>query len=1235
MHNTFNVLDSRQDVQRNYLLEASAGTGKTFSIENIVVRLLIEGDNPLSLEQILVVTFTRAATRDLKMRIRANIERALSFFQSPDSHTSAPDYLHVYSEKGDEAVLIAKRRLEQALFCFDQGQIFTIHGFCSRMLRENVFEGNLGVDAIASEEMSFDTDVIAIIRNFFRTELRPDCYSTVQLSIILDEYGSNTEKLEEALSKVIKSNIEIESLHDFSHHFARFKQVINKIKSNHLLTSKNILADFSLQAPAYEKLCDRSKNIKTDVLDKVERFARLFDQEDWQTSDFDQLLKDGLFLVEAFDPKRRLKTGKVPSTGQLHHPDLVDNLRKELFPLVEEARNPWTIFARMAHGCQLMLRKHALEEEKLGFDDLLQRMRQGLNNPLFVERVRQRYKAAIIDEFQDTDPVQWEVFRILFMTEDHLWGNLYLVGDPKQSIYAFRQADIYTYLAAADALGSDNHASLNTNYRSQPSLVYALNALFAEEAAPGLIALPRIDKVLEYQAVKPSYGISEKLFSDSLGSVHFCIAMASDGEKAKLPIEELEKECILPFMAQEIARMHVKDGMHFNQFAVLVSDRFQAQRVATFFKEQLIPSVVQRAANLAVAVALPAMRELLQAVLYSRQGSALKTALGGRIIGWTHTEIRTLENSSILENVLAKFNALRKILLTDGFAAFFHHLLQSQWHETSDTVAQRLLSQEGGADLYDDLYQIACLLMEEEQNKRSSPEALIALLDDLSSLDISDDPRLKRISDNSIDAVNILTLHSSKGLEFDVVFAPGLITRTRAPGGLLPIQDDQGVLQLRVIADKEALLYRKHCQELDAEKIRQLYVAMTRAKYRLYVPVVLGPGCKAPELGCASPMELFLARLGQPKIEQDVLYERIHGYDGKILCQFIDGIAPEIKATYCVLERNPVLDTVKVRDIGSAQLIPPEKVFVPGGQQYMYSFTALTSKSGGRGIVGIHGELNPPHDFQAEIKTQHTLPSGSEVGNILHELLETISFESVQKASSSEEILPLVQSRIKGTDFSTWGSVIAQVIYQTLKLPLRLYQPLVENSHFDSAKAAGLNDRKSPHNSNIGQLTIVQPRKLSHCRNGNFQLEAGINEVGGNEIRLCDLPQSSRYHEMEFLYPSNGLPRLEELELSDGFLKGVIDLLFVHEGKYYILDWKSNWLGPSTEFYERRHMEQAMQDHQYFLQASVYTIALKRYLRLVDSRPFEEIFGGALYIFLRGIDERQENGVNGVLHFMS
>lgn len=1093
---TFNVLDRHLDVHRHYLLEASAGTGKTFSIENIVVRLLIE-EPALPLEKILVVTYTRAATRDLKIRIRANIEKSLDLLKNSSENTI--DYLQAIVES--DRVETAVRRLEDALFCFDRAQIFTIHGFCARMLRDYVFEGDCGLDMMGSDEGLPNTELLRVIKDFFRTEVRPEVYSSAQLGVVLSAHKGKLENLESAILRVVKSGNQIYKSPGFAHYFEQFLNVMKQLKYRPDL----LLEDFHALSSSFKLL----KIDASERTGRLERFVALFHKKNWESSDLDQLIRDGLYYVEALDPSLIKVKAKPPGRDILHYPDAVDQFKRSLYPIVQEARHYGVIFSRLCHDCQQLVQRFLKEEEKVRPDDFLQHMLEGLQNPQFVEKVRGKYQAAIIDEFQDTDPIQWETFKKLFLNS----GYLYLVGDPKQSIYAFRQADIYTYLSAAESLGADHRASLDTNYRSVPSLIQSLNALFS---IPGLIALPKMNTALPYPEVKASETAKEKTFSDDRGSLHFFVA-ESDHPK-KLNLVEMEIHYFFPFIVQEIMRLHDKDGVAFHQFAILVRDRAQANRMATYLKERKIPATLQKNSSLAESAALPSMKELIKAVLHPRNESCLKTVLGNQIFGWTHDHIRSLEyDRSKHEKLLAQFYEWRRLLFDSGFAGFYASLMP--------TVAPGILIQQEGLAFYEDFSQIAELLME-EQSKAAQvfPERLLEFLEEFDIKERNEEEGIKRRIDPDKKAIQIQTLHSSKGLEYDIVFSLGLINRNKGTDDLIP--DENRVL--RPVVDENSSFYRKYCDEIDAEKMRQFYVAMTRAKNRLYVPAVLGvtPGMD----GTASPMELYMEKLGKP------------------LYQFLE----ETKISYSRLDEQ-VMPVDKVQGRDTVSLVQPKVVRVPGSPLFVHSFTHLAK----RVALDGYSTNGVPHDFDVQDKTAFNLPSGSQTGIILHEILEEISFDMLH------EIPSVVAERLAGTEFMGWEIVFEQIVSRALQ--------------------AVLHDKE---------------RRFS----------------------LCEVDPTKMYKEIEFLYPVEG-----------NLIKGVMDLIFEHQGKYYLLDWKSNWLGPSSECYAKEGMEAAMQEHDYYLQGSLYAEALKRFLHIVDDREFDECFGGIFYLFLRGIDGEARTGV---LHFL-
>lgn len=1012
----FNVLERALPLNQNYLLEASAGTGKTFSIEHLVVRLIIAGE---AIEKLLVVTFTRAATRDLKIRIRKNIQTVLWHISRGHS-----PFDYVQEIVGSQA---AQKRLETALLCFDQAQINTIHGFCLRMLKEYGFAANVRVDLPDEENSVPVSEVMQLIRDFLRTDFTVEKYGAAALKLLMGE------SLEEDLYHYAVEKKEIEKQHTYQEAFQLFCERARQLKNEGLTT------DYLLEAAShYKDISNRKRELKPEIRVKLEKLGEL--------DDFEFLIEDQL---QAFkNPKKE------------EEPPLIRRLKELMFPLIHKN----VLLARVAGDCQQKFYRYLEREEKYRCDDLLTMMKKALCHPPFKELLQKQYSAGIIDEFQDTDATQWEIFRSLFLQEGH---RLYLVGDPKQSIYAFRQADIYTYLQAAKDLG--HMASLTTNYRSHPPLIAALNTLFSK---PGFLQLPKSGECLTYREISPAPEAQEFRFKDKLGSVHFAFG---------------EEEQFFPFIVQEIERLVKEDGFHYAQFAVLVSDRFQAERLMTVLRKWKIPAVNQKQSSLLDLPAYPAMKELLRAALSPKDLSLVKQALGGNIFGWTHEEIKTLDPLVALQ----LFHDLHQKLMEEGFAPFFKAVM-------GGSLAERMVARVDGDQLYYDIYKIAEILIE----SRAAGEKLLQVLEQLKTTDDEEMLQIRRAQDK--DAVRVMTIHSSKGLEFDIVFAPGLMKCKKIDEPFIPVEG-----KLRPVIDQTSPEYEAYCREMNAEKMRLLYVALTRAKYRVYVPAELP---LSEDIRKMAPSDLFLH-----------YHYPAEGHG--ITLSTLDG---DYKLSEAESETQPDLQ-------------PPEKV------QFDFPLKQITSFS----ALARHAVLNneaAPKDFASSIKTPHTLPAGSETGNLLHTILEKIPLAQAFQWQRPEDFHPYITPFLERTPYREWRDVIAQMICSAFHTPL------------------------------MGQFA------------------------------LSEIEPSDTYREIEFLYKGAT------------HVKGFMDLVFRHRGKYYILDWKSNWL----EHYTPPFLAKAMVENDYLLQGRIYAQALQKYLALVEKRPFEEIFGGAIYIFLRG---------TGVYHF--
>ena len=441
-------------------------------------------------------------------------------------------------------------------------------------------------------------------------------------------------------------------------------------------------------------------------------------------------------------------------------------------------------------------------------------------------------------------------------------------------------------------------------------------------------------------------------------------------------------------------------------------------------------------------------------------------------------------------------------------------------------------------------------MIEHQFEEWNSPEGIIPFLDQLPQWDDDNDERVVRLEDPAQEGVKILTLHYSKGLEFDVVFALGLIQRDRRVEELIPIERDGSIVLTPLSpGDPEAIKFHA---ENDSEKMRQLYVVMTRAKYQLYVPVDLGGMLGEIPVGSASPIDLFLRKFG-PSPTKDFI-------------RFLDEKGSQHSISYSLHQMVESLSTMKDSE-APISLTPPSHVVVNHPTLIITSFTGLSRRH--HTVSEISVDFSPPHDFESARMNVHTLPTSSITGVMIHAVMEKINFERWKGINDPFEALPMISPFVLNSSFKRWEIVLSELVFKALKTDL------------------------------------------------------GI----GSSFCLADLTPTQIYREIPFMFPYSDALQLEEMNCNQGLIKGVIDLIFMHEGKYYIVDWKSNWLGPSLENYQQDHLLTAMNDNAYFLQSTIYAEALKRYLKLVDPRPFEECFGGSLYLFMRGMQPGLPSGI--------
>lgn len=1037
----FDVLDPEQEIQKSVLLEASAGTGKTFSIEHLVVRFILGGleQGPVHLGELLIVTFTRKATSDLKRRIRSSIEAALDILQSGSSE--GPGYLF----QCDRARGI--RRLQNALFSFDSHQVFTIHGFCGMVLRELSFNSDIAMHADISDAFPNESQILEVIYDFFRLELTPSLLSLEELSHVMRSVRHDPERLAKQLLKMINDEVD-DSCVDLEDLQERFISLLKQMSAYELV-------EFAKQRLG---AVNRSGEVKAELQRDIERLLL--------TKSISSLLYSDWALANHFG--NRLKKGgkELPEEA------------RGFFEKCRRAQSPTTTLSKIAARLKIVIEKHKHHHEWIFPDDLLKQMKKACQTQEISDVLRNRYRVCIIDEFQDTDPDQWEIFDSLFLHEAYS-GTVYLVGDPKQSIYRFRGADVYTYLKAGERLGLQSRYSLSVNYRSCPQLVHALNGLFAK----GVIELPKMGHTMSIPAV--SVGSDLPGIEDGKGALSILVC-ESDKKLGERQLKSIENTCILS-VVNEIVRLNCNHQVPFSDIAILVRHRFQAERVMEALIAQKVPATSRRSGSLLESKAYDALIVLLKTMAAVHNLSEVRKLLISPIFSGSDALILQFneayrEADDLAVTVMQLLLSWRSTLNEKGVAALFRKVLASRSPFSNENILSGLLGREEGRQLYADFEQLIEHLAVHETQARPSVEGLIRYLENLSP-----DEALERRFDSDADAVQVLTLHASKGLEFDVVIPLGLMSRVRV---------EQGLEHAEV-------------EEQDAEKLRLFYVGMTRAKRRVILPVPLGdPGpYKAGTTSC---------------LEQ---YIRSAGFDVKRLYTDFLGWAKMLPETTISFVKDETRLHAKKKE---GKLVErPTGLSIPLESTSIDSFSSLCSKQ------HYARQLGP--------LPENTMPRGARVGTILHQILALLPAKLIRDLDPiavTEFCRPFLQR----TELEDYLEDVVSLVLNTFSTPF--------SDHF--------------------------------C--------------------LGDVDFAKAFRERPFFYKS-----------VRGYVQGVIDLVFEHEGLIYLLDWKSNWLPRYTD----EDLRQVISEEQYDLQAEIYSEAVQRYLRLFPGSRF----GGCYTLFLRGYKE--------------
>ena len=1130
------------------LIEASAGTGKTFTIAALYLRLLLglggEAAYPraISVEELLVVTFTEAATEELRGRIRSNIhELRIACLRGESDNPLYSALLAEIADKDDAAktLLLAERQMDEAA-------VFTIHGFCQRMLSLNAFEsGMLFEQQLIEDESRLRYQACA---DFWRRH----CYPlTRDIAAVIHDVWKGPRDLLKSLDRWLQGEApQLKSPPAPNETLAeRHQQIIARIDSLKQQWREQV---GEIEGVLENSGLDRRKFNRGNQgkwMEKVNAWA--------QEETLSYQLPDALekfaqsFLLE------RTKAGGEPPVHPLF--SAVESLLASSLTLTD------LVLARAMVEIRDAVAREKRRRGELGFDDMLSRLDEALrgdSGEALASAIRQRFPVAMIDEFQDTDPQQYRIFRRIWRQQPET--ALLLIGDPKQAIYAFRGADIFTYMKARGDVAA--HYTLDTNWRSSPGMVGSVNRLFSLSDNPFMFhEIP----FLPVKAAAKNKGLRFTVDAADVPAMNVWL----------MPGDTVGSGDYQTFMAQ-LCATQIRDWLSAGQqgrallwrgetsrpvqasdITVLVRNRLEAAQVREALQTLGIPSVyLSNRDSVFETLEAQELLWLLQAVLSPEREKTLRSALATSMFGLTALDIENLnQDEQAWDALVEEFSEYRQIWRQRGVMPMLRALM------TARHIAENLLATRGGERRLTDILHISELLQEAASQLESEHALVRWLAQHIAEPDSNAASQQMRLeSDKHL--VQIVTIHKSKGLEYPLVWLP-FIARFRKQDQAF-YHDRETFAAVLDLGQDEASLELAEAERL-AEDLRLLYVALTRAVWHCSLGVAPLSSRKS---GNSDFHLSALGRLLQAGEAMDAA-----GLAAR-LADFCHGdIALQIPGE---LDLTPwqapaaTIPRLSARELQRRIADDWRVTSYSGLQQHGFSggqdlLPRLDVDAAGVGEVVEEPQLTP-----------HQFPRGAAPGTFLHSLFEELDFtQPVPEGWMAEKL------QLSGFD-AQWAPVLTDWLGGVLKT--RLPGPDIALNQL----AARDKQVEMAFYLPIAQLLTAE------------RLDALIRQYD---------PLSADTPPLDFRQVR-------------GMLKGFIDLVFRHEGRYYLLDYKSNWLGEDREAYTRPAMEQAMRAHRYDLQYQLYSLALHRYLRhrLADY-DYDRHFGGVIYLFLRGMDG-QEGG---------
>lgn len=1176
------------------LIEASAGTGKTYTIAALYIRFIlahipsrlssaVPREKALLPPDILVVTFTKAATAELKDRIRERLVKAAAWFRDTDQATHADGFFTQLREQFEPAQWPqCAYALQMASEWMDEASVKTIHSWCQSLLKEHAFSsGSLFNQELTTELQRLRDDAA---RDYWREFIYPlqEADFLAVSAVAAEPLGllKACFALWPLQPKQLPAPIDISALREQANAEYHAKILTEHRRWPALLEH---LYNFVDEAEQQGWLLNKRKVAPKPTAKAFKAIAEWLELEPGEA--IAQLPTVTSTLIHNYSRAGFAELVSVPT----QHLPFLDQLQTlaDLSKQGPSIREPL-----LKHAAQWMQNRYyqALHQNALmSFDDIIEQCRVALEGPqgaLLAEQVRQQFPIAMVDEFQDTDPDQYAIFNAVYTLDTPRTNNaVYLIGDPKQAIYAFRGADIFTYLMARrDTQGS--HFTLARNFRSTTQMVAASNAIFswAEQtrSKKAFLFADQHENQVPFVEVQAQGQSSSLVIDGEPTDTALTLWLSHNEDTPQKPInvgdynQQQAHACgseivrLLQGANAGLTGIQLSDGqfrpLQRADIAVLVNSGREGALVQQALRERGVASVYlsDRNSVFESAVAEDILRILL-ACAHPEQRQLVTNALYSAIFALPINELAALQHDDHAWDArVEQFYGYAQLWQSQGVLA----LLQRIVHDFQ--IASRLVQELGGERNMTDLLHIAELL-QQAASKLDGEHALIRYLRDKiyqPGEDSSDEQTVRLESDSEL--VQIVTVHKSKGLEYPLVFLPfSSISRpVRNNRAIYSYHDAQGQRQHSSQATPEVL--ERVNEERLGEEIRRLYVALTRAKYATWASVATVKEWQQGAFAYLCQAEAV------PEQEYPEHVRKAWQHAATINITALPTTTNDVWQAPVSTETQPQVCQM-----------PAEHQFTPW---WIASYSSLQygalrepeSASEAQLIEEEESTEGPINDEPRATEARiHHFPRGAGPGTFLHNLLEDaaeIGFADV--ALDPQQLSELIAKRCRHGTWQQHSETLQAWLASYLRTPL--YLP--DGSTFC----------------------------LQELQNYQSEPEFWFHLNGVSTTAIDNLIA-------QHILPAYARPRLQTNYLQ-GMLKGFIDLVFEHEGRFYVADYKSNFLADNDQGYSQAAMRDKILSSRYDVQYAIYSLALHRLLqvRLGAAYQPEVHFGGVVYLFLRG-----------------